>query len=103
MPKQSLNALFVGPFVLDRVLQEKEDYWKERLSKDYDIDIEMHIAEPPFTVDDIECKGYWLKPDALKYDQRVKKLKSQVSSALITLLAEIDRVRPRILVGEGQG
>ena len=37
------------------------------------------------------------------YEQRVKKLKSQVCSALIILLTTIERVRPRIIVGEGQG
>ena len=33
----------------------------------------------------------------------MKKLRTQVNSALITLLNEIDRVRPRLVVGEGQG
>ena len=103
MPKTSVKALFVGPFVLDKVLREKRDYWEERLSKEYDVKVSLEAAEPPFTTDDIDCKGYWLKPDALKYEQRVKKLKSQVSSALITLMTEVDRVRPRILIGEGQG
>ena len=63
----------------------------------------MFIADPPFQTEDIECKGYWLKPDARTQEQRVRKLKSQLNSALIVLLTEIERVRPRILVGEGQG
>ena len=63
----------------------------------------MHVADPPFQTDDLECKGFWLKPDARSYEQRVKKLKSQVSCALIVFLTAIERVRPRIVVGEGQG
>ena len=56
-----------------------------------------------FEVDDIECKGYWLKPDARTYEQRVKKLRSQVNAALVVLMTIIERVRPRVIIGEGQG
>ena len=45
----------------------------------------MQIAHPPFETDDLEVKGYWLKPDGHTHDKRVKKLKSEVGSALITL------------------
>ena len=103
MPKPIVRALFVGPFVLDTVLQRKATLWEERLAEEYGIEVDMHVAEPPFQTDDVECKGYWLKPDARVYEQRVKKLKSQVCSALIILLTTIERVRPRIIVGEGQG
>eukprot|EP00973_Karenia_brevis_P022052 3033081-Karenia_brevis.AAC.1 len=57
----------------------------------------MYVADPPFQEDDIDCKGYWLKPDAKEHKQRVKKLKSQVSSALATLLNAVERVRPCLL------
>ena len=103
MPKPEVKALFVGPLVLDTVLHRKATQWEERLAAEYGVEVDMHVADPPFQTDDIECKGYWLKPDARTYEQRVKKLKSQVSSALIVLLTEIERVRPRIIVGEGQG
>ena len=65
--------------------------------------MDIQVADPPFQTEDVDCKGYWLKPDARTYEQRVKKLKSQVSCALAVLLNEIDRARPRIIVGEGQG
>eukprot|EP00973_Karenia_brevis_P043606 6041914-Karenia_brevis.AAC.1 len=63
----------------------------------------MYVADPPFQTDDIDCKGYWLKPDAKEHRQRVKKLKSQVSSALVTLLNAVERVRPRLIAGQSQG
>eukprot|EP00973_Karenia_brevis_P049154 6817140-Karenia_brevis.AAC.1 len=63
----------------------------------------MYVADPPFQTDDIDCKGYWLKPDAKEPKQRVKKLRSQVSSALVTLMNAVERVRPRLIVGQGQG
>ena len=46
---------------------------------------------------------YWLKPDGHTHEKRMKKLKSEVSSALITLLDEVDEFRPRVLIGLGQG
>ena len=66
-------VLFVGPFVLDTVLMRKAKEWQALLQETYDIDVEMQIAEPPFQAeDDIECRGYWLKPDAKTYESRVK-------------------------------
>ena len=111
-PVITVTTLFVGPFVLDRVLHRRAELWKEKLecaaasepSEQWTVRFEMHVAEPPFqVVDDVECKGFWLKPDARTHEQRVKKLRTQVSSALIALLSEINRVRPRLVVGEGQG
>jgi len=93
VPKVHVKDLFVGPFVLDTVLRRKA----------YDIDLEMHTAAPPSETDDMDCKGFWLKPDARTYDLRVKKLKSQVSCALVTFMTELERMRPRIIAGEGQG
>jgi hypothetical protein len=63
----------------------------------------MRIAEPPFQINDIDCEGFWLKPDARDYGQRVKKMKSKVSTALVILLTGVERVRLRTIVGEGQG
>eukprot|EP00973_Karenia_brevis_P075772 10527328-Karenia_brevis.AAC.1 len=40
---------------------------------------------------------------AKQHKQRVKKLKSQVSNAPVTLLNAVERIRPRLTVGQGQG
>ena len=48
MPKPIVKALFVGPFVLDIVLHRKATQWKERLAEEYGIEVDMHVAEPPF-------------------------------------------------------
>eukprot|EP00973_Karenia_brevis_P081153 11253280-Karenia_brevis.AAC.1 len=63
----------------------------------------MYVADPPFQTDDIDCKGYWLEPDAKEHKEWVKKLKSQVCSALVALLNAVERVGPRLIVGQGQG
>ena len=91
-----MKVLYIGPFVFDSVLQSKSSHWRERLENEYDIPTGMVIGDPPFHADDIECKGYWLKPDGRTYEARVKKLKQQASQALISLMAVIEKVRPRM-------
>eukprot|EP00973_Karenia_brevis_P093153 12415897-Karenia_brevis.AAC.1 len=57
-------ALFVGPLVLDFVLHKLAEWRRLKLEEEYGVVIQMYVADPPFQTDDIECKGYWLKPDA---------------------------------------
>jgi hypothetical protein len=64
MPRTTVRALFVGPFAFETVVKQKAALWRERLESEYGVDIEMHIANPPFQTDDLEVKGFWLKPDA---------------------------------------
>ena len=95
--------MFAGQFAFERVVQRSCDAWQSKLSQALGVDLQMEVADPPFATDDLEVKGYWLNPQARTHEQRVKKLKSQVSSALVSLLTEVERKRPRVLVGEGQG
>ena len=37
MPNPEVKALYVGPFVLDKVLVQRKDYWMERLCNEYNI------------------------------------------------------------------
>ena len=67
--RSPIKTLYVGPFVLDSILQIKALQCKRRLEEEYDVIIDMVIADPPFHTDDIDCKGYWLKPDAKVYEQ----------------------------------
>ena len=85
------------------MLRQKSCKWKERLENEYGIQVDMAIGDPPFHTQDLECKGYWLKPDGRTHEARVKKLKQQVSQALVGLMAIIEKVRPRFIIGEGQG
>ena len=90
LPKARVRVMFVGPFLFETAVLRKAQVWKERLETEYGIEIEMSVAEPPFTVDsELDVKGYWIKPDARDYSARVKKLKSQVSLALVLSLIHI--------------
>eukprot|EP00973_Karenia_brevis_P037780 5211428-Karenia_brevis.AAC.1 len=70
MTKIEVVALYVGPFVLDSVLHKKAETWKRMLEEHFDVKVKMYVADPPFQTDDIDCKGYWLKPDAKEPKQR---------------------------------
>ena len=61
------------------------------------------ILGPPFETDYVDSKGYWLKPDGRTHEIRLKKLRSEISKAMVALLGFVDKERPRIIIGEGQG
>ena len=92
-----INALFVRPFALETEVHRKAAFWEANVAIQYGVALKMQIADPPFQTDDLGVKWYWLKPDGHTHDNRVKKLKSEVSSALITLLGEVEKFRPRVL------
>ena len=53
------------------------------------------VADPIFQTE-LEGKGSWFKIEGRTPEARVKKLKSQLSAALVWLLSEVQRKRPRI-------
>ena len=50
-PQPVIEALFVGPFVLQAVLVRRADHWRDKLEATYGIELDMHVADPPFEVD----------------------------------------------------
>lgn len=104
MPRLATKELFMGPFLFESVLEERRKYLKETISEQYGIDLVLFTANPPYhAADDIETKGYWLKPRGWTDEQRVQDLRSQVSAELMSMMLQVDKHRPRILIGEGQG
>ena len=55
MIRPEMEVLFVGPFVLQTVLQQRAEYWKGKFEMAYDVEMNVHVADPPFEVDDTEC------------------------------------------------
>ena len=98
-----LKVLYLGPFVLDSVTQKKREAWKLRLDEEYSVDTTIAVADPPFQISDLDCKGYWLKPEGNTQEKRVKALRKHVNSALVSLLNDVEKHRPRLVLGEGQG
>ena len=71
-----VSALFMGPFALDHLVQEKADYWRARLEEEYSLRLNLKVALPPFQTEDLDCKGFWLNPQGKTYEKRVKNLRS---------------------------
>ena len=94
-----LKILYAGPFVLDSVVTRKSEAWKRRLDSKYGVNATITLATPPFQTGDLECKGYWLKPEGNTHEKRVKSLRKQMNSALVSLLTEVEKFRPRFLLG----
>ena len=68
MPKPAVKVLYVGPFVLEATVQRKANEWRQRLQQHYPMEVALQVAAPPYEVDDLECKGYWLKPEGRTYE-----------------------------------
>ena len=90
--QESIKALFVGPFALETQVQQGARYWRSRLQDEYKISVAMTIAAPPYTTDDLECRGYWVKPVGKDYKSTVKSLKKQLCGSLVWLLNEIQQL-----------
>ena len=48
-------------------------------------------------------EGIGLSPKVRTLTERVKSLRKQLATALIWLMQEIEKHRPRVVIGEGQG
>ena len=100
--RPQVKVLYFGPFAVDYVVQKLSQKWKTEL-EEYSMTANIVVADPPFHMDDVECRGYWLKPEGKDFEKRVKSLRKQLATALIWLMQEIEKHRPRVVIGEGQG
>ena len=89
--------------MLGSVLITKTTEWRQTFETHYGIPSRFRVADPQFHVEDIECRGSWPNPVGRTPEQRAKQPRSYISKALIMLLDAVQRSRPRIIIGEGQG
>ena len=105
MDKSSRTVvLFLGPFALESVVEQRAREWKTRLQMLLNRSVHVEIADPVYgTEDDIECKGYWVRPVAATVEARIKMLRKQLFSGVVSVLAQVCRTQPSVIVGYGQG
>ncbi len=60
--------------------------WVGRLAELLRLNFDCQIAEPPFTTEDLDCRGYWFNPTARTDEARVKILRKQVFTGLVAML-----------------
>ena len=101
---QQVKALYIAPYATEDRIRMLALNRKRDIFQTCGIDLDLKTADPPFQQEnEIDSKGYWLNPQARDQEARVKKLRSQVCAALMCLLQSLEKERPRILIGEGQG
>ena len=94
--------LYLAPFVYEEQLQRLTSKWQSLLSA-YQFVPRIVVAQPPYDTGEIDCRGYWLKPDGKTEERRIKQFRKHVSIVLVELLKEVNKYRPRVVLGEGQG
>ena len=100
----SENVLFLGPFAITSVVEEKKTEWSMKFSKALNIPLRPTVGDPAFDVpEDIDGKGYWVRPVASKEEARRKLLKKQLYSSIVLALSYVVRYRPRVIMGYEQG
>ncbi len=78
--------------------------WVRRLATLLTMDLDCQVAEPPFSAEDLDCRGFWLTPPVTRSDEaREKLLRKQVFTGLTAMLQHATRWKPELLVGLGQG
>ena len=75
--------------------------WAERLAAE--IGAELHCTPPFVNEDDLECRGYWLRPVVRKPEERVRLLRKHAFTGLVAMLSGVVRWNPDIVMGYGQG
>ena len=72
------RVLFLGPWAKDSTVQDAAKAWVRRLASLFMMDLGCQVAEPPISVEDLECRGYWFNPVAMADTARDKMLRKQV-------------------------
>ena len=76
--------------------------WARRLATVLGVDLDCQVAEPPYSTEDLDCKGYWMRPVARSDDARVKTLRKQIFASLISVMDHVTRWKPDIILGIGR-
>jgi hypothetical protein len=67
------------------------------------MDLDCQIAEPPYSTEELDCRGYWFNLAARTDEARVKILRKQIFTGLSAMLQHATRWKPDMIVGYGQG
>lgn len=103
-PPPTLVVLYLGPFAISEISEEKELHWKLRLEETLQRSVKMIVGDPPFSsVEDIDAKAYWVLPHHPKPDMRRKLLRKHVLMGLVLTLSYVVQHRPQVILGVGQG
>ena len=98
-----LRVLYLGPFVLGEELNASARAWEKRLAADLGYKVALVVGDSTFSEIDLAGNAWWFRPVARKYEDQVKKMRTQGLAALVHLLGLVSKHRPRVVVGMPQG
>ena len=99
-----MTVLVLGPFATTEESERKCQYWMTKLRAMTGLKLRMVIGDPPFEVEeDIDGKGYWLRPRQAKPDARRKEMRKHILTSIMLVLSYAVRFRPQIILGVEQG
>ena len=97
------KILFLGSWAQEAEVISTAKAWIRRLAALIGMDFDCQIAEPPFTTEDLDCRGFWFNIPAQTEEKRVKMLRKQIYTGLSAMLQHATRWKPDLIVGYGQG
>ena len=78
-------------------------HWRDRLRETLEVELRFEVASPTYSDGmPFDTKGYWMRPRTPKRAEWVKQLRKHSLTSLVSLLGQVERHRPRMLVGSGK-
>ena len=63
-------VLFLGPFAISEVVEEKAKEWGKKVEGYLGQPVRVVVGDPPYEVpEDIDGKGFWVRPSHPKSDE----------------------------------
>ena len=99
-----MRVLFLPPYAAPSIIDAQVTKWRALLEEYLKCRVRIVVSDLPFLTDnDINSKGYWLRPHAPTEDARKRLFRKQILNSMITVLAHVVRHQPRLIIGCGQG
>ncbi len=92
------RILFLGSWAQESEVESTAKAWVRKLATWLTMDLDCQIAEPPFTTEEIDCRGYWFNIAARTDEARVRILRKQIFT-----VQHATRWSPDLIAGYGQG
>ena len=82
---------------------EREESLISMLSKVANVDFSVSVAETPFSTEELAATNYWFLPPSRENSNRAKTMRKHIFSSLISLMTQVVRHQPDLIIGFGQG
>ena len=88
-PRLKREVLFLSQWASEEAVLENARGWVKRLPSLLGMDLVCRVTEPTFASDDLDCKGFWLRPAGRSDDQWWNALRKHALTSISAALAEV--------------